>query len=154
MEEIFKDIEGFPGYYISNLGNIMSRKRGETHILSQIRSKYGYQEIMFYQNKKMHTLYVARLVLAAFKGYPADPWLCFAHHIDGDKSNCRLDNLEWLICETTDEYDPTKSHRRGVLRPDETKTNMTNAKYNQSVETIRKIVEARQKTIQTRNYLK
>ena len=58
-------------------------------------------------------------------------------------NDCRLDNLEWNICDTTDEYDPEVSHRRGVLKPEETKKRMTEAKYKQGQETIRKAAMTR-----------
>lgn len=142
--EIFKEIEGYPGYLISNLGNVVSLKRKSgPHCMSQHKTKYGYIETMVSKEGVLVSLYVARQVLAAFKGYPADPWLCIANHKDGDSTNCRLDNLEWIVCETTDEYDPSVSHRRGVLKPDLTRKKMTEAKCNQSPETIEKAVRSR-----------
>lgn len=151
MREEFKPIEGYPGYYVSDLGRVMSTKRkAGPHILSQRQNRRGYMCVMICDQGWMITLYVARLVLAAFEGYPADPWLCYVHHLDGDLSNCTLDNLKWIVCETTDEYDPEVSHRRGVLKPDLTREKMTQAKYNQSPETIRKQLESRLKTISRR----
>lgn len=149
--EEFRPIERYPGYFVSNYGRVMSNKgkKGE-HIMSQRRSRYGYMEVMVSDHGYLTTLYVARLVLAAFEGYPADPWLCFAHHLDGDKSNCTLENLKWIICETTDEYDPKKSHRRGVLKPDLTKESMSQAKFNQSEETIDKQRQSRIRTCRMR----
>ena len=153
MIEEYRKIKDFPEYLVSNLGNIKSTKRGGK-ILSYSITRLGYKVVIVCANKKMNTLYVAREVLAAFKGSPADPWLCIARNIDGDRSNCRLDNLEWLICETTEEYDPSKSHRRGVLKPDETKDRMTEAKYNQSEETRMKQVESRRRGVELKRELK
>jgi hypothetical protein len=96
----------------------------------------------------MRIIQLNRIVLETFRGYPADPWLCVAHHLDGDRTNCRLDNLEWVVCETTAEYDPQKSHRRGVLKPDFTKDRMTEAKLHQSRETIEKGLINRRKTME------
>ena len=152
MDEIFKPIEGYPKYYVSNLGNVMSTKRNGSKLMSKYRSRLGYTTVILYNNKKMNTLYVARTVLAAFEGYPDDPWLCYVHHKDGNLENCRLDNLEWKICETTDEYDPAISHRRGVLKPEETKERMSNAKYRQTLDTIRKIILSRQRTMGMKRY--
>lgn len=154
IEEVFRPIEGYPGYYVSNLGRVQSRKRKEPIFLARVQSRLGYTIVQVVNRCNPITLYVARLVLAAFVGYPADPWLCYAHHKDGDLENCCIDNLEWIVCETTDEYDPTVSHRRGVLKPDTTKARMSEAKYKQSKETIQKIIQARIHTMQTRNYLK
>ena len=151
MVEEYRKIKDFPEYLVSNLGNIKSTKRGGK-ILSYSITRLGYKVVIIYANKKMNTLYVAREVLSAFRGFPA--WLCIARNIDGDRSNCRLDNLEWLICETTEEYDPSKSHRRGVLKPDETKGRMTEAKYNQSEETRMKQVESRRRCMELKRELK
>lgn len=153
MVEEFRKIKDFPEYLVSNLGNIKSTKRGG-RILAPSITRYGYKVVIIYANKKLNTLYVAREVLSAFKGYPADPWLCVARNIDGDRSNCELGNLEWLICETTKDYDPSKSHRRGVLKPDETKGRMTEAKYNQSEETRRKQVDSRRRVAELKRELK
>lgn len=151
MNEEYRPIDGFPGYYISNRGNVMSIKRKEPILIAQMKSRLGYKIVMLWGDKKLSTLYVARLVLAAFEGYPTEPWLCYAHHKNGDINDCRLENLEWVICETTDEYDPKKSHRKGVLKPKTTHDRMSEAKQKQSKHTIEKAVLSRKKTIELRN---
>lgn len=152
MEEIWKKVDGYTGYYVSNLGRIKSLKRSEPIIMKLGRNRLGYTTALLWnkENNKLDILHLSRIVLAAFKGYPADPWLCYAHHINGDLTDCRLENLEWLICETTDEYDPKVSHRKGVLKPKLTKERMTQAKYKQEKGTIQKAVVARMKTLQIR----
>ena len=152
-KEEFRPIDGCKGYFISNLGRVKSVKRLEERIMSQHANKHGYMVAQFSDKGHLVTLYVARLVLAAFEGYPADPWLCYANHLDGDKSNCNLENLQWIVCETTLDYDPSKSHRRGVLKPDLTKENMSQAKFNQSEETIEKQRVARMRTISRRRII-
>ena len=151
-EEVFKPINGYPGYYVSNLGRVKSEKRKNPIFLSQTKSRLGYVVVQVISKCKSITMHVSRLVLEAFVGFPADPWLCYAHHKDGDLSNCCIDNLEWIVCETTEEYDPEVSHRRGVLKPDTTKDRMTAAKYCQSRETIQKIIAARVRTMQLKRY--
>lgn len=151
-KEQFRPIEGYAGYFISDQGRVMSTKRKSgPHILSQKLTKSGYQVVMISVKCNLVSLYVARLVLAAFEGYPADPWLCVAHHLDGDMSNCTLENLEWIVCETTYEYDPNVSKRRGVLKPDITREKMSQAKFNQSEETVKKILESRRESMKYRN---
>ena len=154
MEEVFRPIEGFPGYYISNLGRVQSRKRITPIFMATQKSRLGYKTVFLWREDELKSLYVGRTVLSAFLGYPADPWLCYCHHKNGDLDDCRLENLEWIVCKTTDEYDPTKSHRKGVLKPDITKERMTEAKYNQSRSTIEKAVMTRTRTIELRNLLK
>ena len=151
MEEIFKPIDGFPGYYVSNLGNIQSRKRVNPIYMSTSNTRLGYKVAMLWNDGNLKSIYVGRTVLSAFVPYPADPWLCYCHHKNGDLNDCRLENLEWIVCETTEDYDPSKSHRKGVLKPDLTKARMTQAKYNQSRSSIEKAVMTRTRTIEIRN---
>lgn len=154
MKEVFKPVNGYPGYYVSNLGRVMSKKRYNPIIITQNKTKLGFVTVQLYQEERLVSLYVARLVLEAFKGFPADPWLCVAHNIDGDLNNNNLDNLEWLVCETSEDYDPSKSHKKGVLKPAITKARMTAAKYNQKPETIEKAIVTRRKTVELRNMKK
>jgi hypothetical protein len=152
MEEVFLPIAGYNGYYISNLGRIKSTKRKTPIILKLVVDRLGYSTAMLYNKEKrtLDTIHTSRLVLAAFLGYPAEPWLCYAHHKNGDITDCRLENLEWLVCETTEEYNPKLSHRKGVLKPKETKARMTQAKFNQSRQTIEKAQISRLKTLEIR----
>lgn len=152
MKESWRPIEGHYGYYVSDLGRIKSIKRKVEIIKKLQKSRSGIMTVLLFDKNenKIETLYVPRIVLEAFKGFPADPWLCVANHKNGNQEDCRLENLEWLVCETTDEYDPSVSHRRGVLKPEQTKSRMTEAKKKQSQETIRKIIESRTRTLEKR----
>ena len=51
--EIFKVIEEFPEYQISNLGNIKN-KRGELMIVGKRKSNSGYYQVRFYKNNKYY----------------------------------------------------------------------------------------------------
>lgn len=137
MKEIWKPVEGYDGYYVSNYGRVMSMKRKRPLIMQIGRNRLGYATAMFWNTEKrrLDIVHLARVVLAAFNGYPADPWLCYAHQKDGNQLNCKLDNLEWLICETTEDYDPKKSHRRGVLKPRETKEKMYKTRFDEEYKT-------------------
>lgn len=44
--EIWKDIEGYEGYKISNYGNVKSLKFGKEKILKPIKDKYGYLQVI------------------------------------------------------------------------------------------------------------
>lgn len=103
--EIWKDIKGFEGYYqISNLGRIRSldriieMKNGKTRkvkgkILKQSTSVHGYKVVCFRRNGKKENFRVHRLIGEAFiDNQDNKP---FINHIDGDKSNNDISNLEW-----------------------------------------------------------
>lgn len=143
MEEI-RPIPGRPNYYATRDGRILSKKREEDCFLKLV-PRFNKLTVTLFFDHIMKCEFVNRLVLSAFEGYPTDPWLCYANHKDGDPMNCNLDNLEWLICETTEDYDPEKSHRRGVLKPSVVRDRMTEAKLHQSDETKRKVQEGRRR---------
>ena len=154
MKEEFRPIEGDPGYLVSNMGRILSLKRREPVLLSIRQNRTGYAEGEVFSHGKVRFINIGREVLAAFRGYPADPWLCVVKHVNGDLMDCRLDNLEWVICETDETYDPELSKRKGVLKPEHTKDRMSDAKCNQSAETIRKAVIARTNNLEYRRMFK
>jgi hypothetical protein len=97
MAEKWECIEGFPDYQISNLGRIKSFKqcRGVNEkILKSLHSKYGYLQICFCTKGKIKKFYIHRLMLQTFKPI-LNSELYQCNHIDGNKRNNDIDNLEW-----------------------------------------------------------
>jgi len=92
MEEIFKTIEGFENYSVSNLGNIANQKTGR--ILSISLYKNGYNKVNFSLNGKKYTKQVHRLVAKAFIENPCNK-PCI-DHIDNNKTNNNISNLRWV----------------------------------------------------------
>ena len=115
MEEIWKDIKGYEGYYqVSNLGRVKSlaryifiiRNRGrqtynqivKEKILKTHKSSNGYLLVFFKKNNKSKPFFVHRLVATAF--IPNIENKPQVNHKDGNKQNNYLDNLEWATnCE-------------------------------------------------------
>ena len=105
MEEVWKDVEGYEGFYqVSNLGRVKSLGRiivtryGKTQtiyerVLKIKIHKFGYLEVSLHSNGKSKTYKVHRLVAEAF--IPNPDGLLEVNHIDENKSNNRVDNLEW-----------------------------------------------------------
>ena len=103
--EIWKDIIGFEGLYqISNYGNIKSCKRYvnsrfvkrvvNEKLLSLAKDRDGYLMAILCKNGIKKTVKVHRLVANAFID-KIDGKL-FVNHIDSNKSNNILNNLEWV----------------------------------------------------------
>ena len=102
MEEIWKDIEGYEGIYqVSSFGRVRSLdrmvimrngrsriKRGQ--ILKERRTKHGYVRVQLGVNNDQ---YIHRLVASTFISNSDN--LPQVNHKDENKSNNRVDNLEW-----------------------------------------------------------
>ena len=93
MKEVWKDIEGYEGLYqVSNLGRV---KRVKTdRILKGCKDKGGYLVIGLYKNNVMSTKTIHRLVAQAFIPNPENK--PEVNHIDEDKANNKVNNLEWM----------------------------------------------------------
>ena len=113
--EIWKDIEGYEGYQVSNKGRVKStivRKEGK--LLKPSVNKLGYLQVSLFVNGKNKTRYVHRLVAETFLPNPDNkPEI---DHINTDKT----DNTVWLNEDGSVNYD--KTNLRWVTR----KGNMNN----------------------------
>ena len=90
--EIFKVIEEFPNYSISNLGNIKN-KQGRLMIIGKRKSNSGYLQVRLFNNNKYYYRYIHKLVAIAFLPNPNN--YRTVNHIDGNKLNNTILNLEW-----------------------------------------------------------
>lgn len=104
MQEIWKDIEGYEGFYqVSNFGTIKSLSRyikfgnktrySNERILKFHKDKDGYKKVILQKSGKAQNYLIHRLVAQAFIPNPDNkPQI---NHKDGDKQNNKVDNLEW-----------------------------------------------------------
>lgn len=90
--ELFRIIEEFPNYQISNLGNIKN-KRGELLVIGKRISNSGYIQVRLYKNGKYYYRYIHRLMAIAFLPNPNN--YRTVNHINGNKMDNRIANFEW-----------------------------------------------------------
>jgi len=110
--EEWRNIPGFVGYQVSNMGRVRSLDRfvnsHQEHIAAKRwqrgtmmtigMSTVGYQKVELSADGKIKTMAIHRLVALAFIPNPDD--LPIVHHKDEVKTNNRVENLEWVTSET------------------------------------------------------
>lgn len=105
--EEWRDVKGYEGLYqVSNLGRVRSvshytrnninggERLTEGRILSQYKMPNGYYQVQFSKNEKRSKKYVHRLVADAFCNNENN--CSDVNHIDGNKDNNTVENLEWV----------------------------------------------------------
>lgn len=108
-EEIWKPVRGYENLYeVSSFGKIRSvdkvvytnnrfnkmQKKIKGKILSPfLNKKTGYMQVALSKNKKTKLYLVHRLVALTF--FPIDNISLQVNHIDGNKQNNNVENLEW-----------------------------------------------------------
>lgn len=153
MVEEWKDIAGYEGLYqVSNLGRVKGVERisPQGHLLKEkIRAlaedKYGYMVVNLCRDGKVKVYKVHRLVCYAFISKPLDK--DFVNHIDGDKKNNAVWNLEW--CTSSENiihaFNTGLKHSVSISRYGE--SNAHCKLTNEQVELIRKLSEHEHKSV-------
>lgn len=98
MEEIWKDVVGYEGYYkVSNLGRIKSLMSGK--IMSHYTANNGYEMLRFGKcgHDKKQLVLLHRVVAEAFIPNPDN--LPQVGHKDENRSHNEASNLEWVTIE-------------------------------------------------------
>lgn len=125
MEEIWKDVKGYEGYYqVSNFGNVKSVKRNvkyfsprwktdvlfpvDEKILKLSTTRYGFTSVHLKRNSEAKTISVGRIVAEAFISNPNN--LSFVGYKDGNQTNNRVENLFWTAKAQDNGYSETPEY--------------------------------------------
>jgi len=96
-KEIWKDVIGYEGLYeVSNLGRVKSLKCNKEKILSPVINKKGYWQCRLYKNKIATTKLVHQLLAQSFLNHIPNGNIYVVDHINDNKLDNRLDNLQVL----------------------------------------------------------
>lgn len=101
-KEIWKNIAGFEGYQVSNFGRVKSFYGKKERILKAGLRSNGYLNVILCKNGKMKCFLIHRLVANAFIDNPDN--LPVINHIDENKQNNQVSNLEWCTYSYNNSY--------------------------------------------------
>lgn len=115
----WRDVPGYEGLYqVSDTGLVLSlpREGSDGRILRPDITRDGYAQVRLCKNGLKHRWLVHRLVALAFLPNPA--LKAEVNHIDGDKLNNALSNLEWSTRSENQQhaYDNGLTHANKVRR--------------------------------------
>lgn len=126
MERKWKEVDGFPGYFISTHGEVKSPdrmlpttdsvgvkriRRHKGRYLRPFTDHAGYLRVDLKEDDKRKNSLVHRLVALAFIPNPENK-PC-VNHLDGDKKNPHVQNLEWC----THLENMRHGHAAGLIPP-------------------------------------
>lgn len=123
--EEWKPIEGYPNYEVSNMGRVKQNKKQK--LLKLALDRCGYCLVTLYdENNKQKTKRVHRLVATAFLENPNN--LPQVNHIDENKENNCVENLEFCDCKYNNNYG-THNERSSKNRKNHSKMSKTVNQY-------------------------
>ena len=141
MDEVFKNIEGFPGYKIGSKGTIISYRNYHGEITDKCKTlkpsidKDGYYCVSIYTiDRRKITKRIHRLVANAFLGKHDD---LVVNHINGNKLDNTVENLEWV----TAKENSTKASESGLYKTRPVRIIETGEKFN-SIKDCAKAINA------------
>jgi len=117
--EVWKIIEDFPDYQVSNFGMVKSLKFGKERILKQIKNNKKYFGINLSKNGKQKFKLIHSIIFETFNNYKLKDNEC-VHHIDFIKENNFLGNLKLM---TIPEHHSL--HNKGKIFSEEHRNNIS-----------------------------
>lgn len=115
MKEVWKRIEQYPYYYVSDLGRVKSSFHNKETILSPRLDWNGRLFVNLYDGKgNMHSVKIHRLVAKAFIPNPLN--LPQINHKDENPKNNRVSNLEWCTAKYNLTYNKLQKRQHAVQK--------------------------------------
>ncbi len=96
-------------YYVTENGEVYSNFNGQLKKRKPVIDKYGYYKLTMYHNRKKFDMKVHRLVAICFIPNPND--LPMVEHLDDNKLNNHVSNLEWV----TDRENKNRAIKSGLF---------------------------------------
>jgi len=94
IKEVWRSVKDYEDYKVSNLGRVKSFKRGKERILKKQLDDGGYHHVGLHENKDSKTHRVHKLVAIAFLNHKTNGYKLVVNHIDFDRTNNNVNNLE------------------------------------------------------------
>lgn len=154
MNEIWKDIRDYEGYYqVSNLGRVRSLdryvicKNGKTQFKRGMLCSICYNkrvdiyEVHLHKDSKRKCLKIHRLVAEAFIPNDDPIHKTTINHIDGNRANNRVDNLEWASYSENEKHSYDELNRP-INIPKKPKRQTIAIEKNNKLKTIYESIEA------------
>ena len=107
-KEQWKVITGYDDYEVSTWGNVRNVKTGR--ILKQKDNGHGYLQVGLSLDKKIYWISIHRLVATMFIPNPNN--YDTVNHINENKHDNRVENLEWLPLKDNIQYSKHKKYKR------------------------------------------
>ncbi len=113
--EVWRKIEGFKDYEISNIGRVKSLKYEKEKILKTTANRGGYYTVFLRENNKTSAKMIHQIIAIAFLNHKPNRFITVVDHIDNNKLNNNVENLQLITARENSTKD-RKSEFTGVQK--------------------------------------